>query len=119
VSDIPQPTFGSESGPIHGQHGRGEAIGSILNGSRKPRWDTRRATGALILFSLGTFTGSIALGAASIPFGLLAVVLLAPATALVAIEYRDRRRLAMAENSTWDDDLDEEPDELHHAGRHE
>ena len=78
------------------QHYIGGAIGSVLNGSRKPRWDTRRATGTLVLLPLGAFIGSMALGAASPLIGVVAIVFLSGGFALVAVEFRQRRRLAMS-----------------------
>lgn len=64
----------------------------------------------MILFSVGTFTGSIAVGAASFVTGLVAALVLAAATALVVIEYRDRRLLAIAEDSAWEAPPDDDAD---------
>lgn len=85
------------------QHHIDGAIGSVLNGSRKPRWDTRRATGALLLLPLGTFTGSMAVGAANVLIGVVAVALLAAGIGLVVVEYRRRRGLAVIDAEYEDD----------------
>ncbi|GAA4917980.1 hypothetical protein LX16_4581 [Stackebrandtia albiflava] len=73
------------------QHAAGGAIGSILNGSRKPRWDTRRATGVLLLSPAAGFTAAMALGAGSAWIGALSLSFAAAAAGLVAAEWRARR----------------------------
>lgn len=73
------------------QHDGCEAIGSVLNGSYKTRWHTKRAGAMWVLGSLTGFSASMAIGAASL---LAAVVALGFATATVAvyrIEKRQRR----------------------------
>lgn len=90
------------------QHHIVGAIGSVLNGSRKPRWDTRRATGTLVLLPLGAFTASMAVGAESIVIGMVAACLLTAGVGLIVVEFRQRRRLALdiaqqQDLDDWDD----------------
>lgn len=88
----PRPDRRGPFGGLVSQHDDCEAIGSVLNGSYKTRWHTKRAGAMWVLGSLTGFSASLALGAASL-FAAVVALGFAVATAMVYRIERKQRRL--------------------------
>lgn len=73
------------------QHEGCEAIGTVLNGSHKTRWHTKRAGAMWVLGSLTGFSASLAVGAASLPVAIVALGFAAATTVVYRIERKQRR----------------------------
>lgn len=73
------------------QHDDCEAIGSVLNGSYKTRWHTKRAGAMWVLGSLTGFSASMAVGAASLLAAIVSLGFGAATMAVYRIERKQRR----------------------------
>lgn len=79
------------------QHDGCEAIGTVLNGSYKTRWHTKRAGAMWVLGSLTGFSASMAVGAASLIAAVVALGFGIATVVVYRIERKQRRQRAL----TW------------------